>query len=80
MVPKGKLFDTKSVCVDCFEIAPLGLTPYLKENELSNYILTLNPYKNGNLRFSTHMTLFDKPNTPPGSEFQPESNEIGPEA
>ena len=72
--------DTKSFFGDFFEIAPLDLTPYLKENLLFNYILTLNPYKNGNLRFSTHMAPFDKPNASPGTEFRPDSNEIGPGA
>ena len=37
-------------------------------------------YKNENGRFSTHMAPFDKPTASPGTEFRPDSREIGPEA
>ena len=36
--------------------------------------------ENGNGCFSTHMAPFDKPTGPPGTEFRPDSNEMGPGA
>ena len=41
--------------------------------------LRTNQVKNENGRFSKHMAPFDKPMTFPGTEFRPDSREIGPE-
>ena len=47
---------------------------------VKNHGLRTNQVKNENGRFSTHMAPFDKPNAPPGTEFRPDSREIGPGA